>query len=176
MKYTTYILIGIIILLGFQKCTIKSTGKWKSEKNNIELYYGENWELIIPTIDFDQNTLVGIKDISDNSSFIVKITNDVSKKQISDKYYISAIREQMLNENPNNKFIDEDTINLKGIEFHRMIFFMSTKHGKITHTIYIHRNGKKMIGIQFTYPKYLTENPMKSIPSKIEDILKRMII
>ncbi len=176
MKNTIYLLLGIIVLLGFQMCTVKSNGNWKSEKNNLELNFSDNWELIIPTLDTYKKTLVGIKDNNDNSSLTVKITDDVSKDQLTDEFYFDAIKEQMLNANSDNKFVIEGKVVFKGIEFHRLIFFMATKFEEMTHTIYTHRNGEKMIGIQFSYPKSLTENPTGSIPMKIEELLTGMKI
>ncbi len=157
-------------------CTVKSNGKWKSEKTNLELTFNDKWELIIPNLDTDNKTLVGIKDNSDNSALTVKITDDVPKAQLSDEYYFEAIKEQMLNANSENELVTEDKIDFKGTEYHRLIFSMKTKFGEMTHTIYTHRNGEKLVGIQFTYPKNLTEKPIVKIPLKIEEILNGMKI
>ena len=172
MKKITRSFTALLILMSFQFCTVKSDGKWKSEKTNLELNFNDTWELIIPNIDIETQTLVGIKDNSDNSSFTVKITDDLPKDQVPDEYYFTAIREQMLMENPKNELVAEDTVELKGVEYHRMIFYMTTKFGEMTHTIYTHRNGEKVNGIQFTYPKSLVKSPTEIVPLKIEKLLK----
>ena len=176
MKKITQILIWVIAFTSFQMCTVKSSGKWKSEKTNLELNFNDRWELIIPNLDTENKTIVGIKDNKDNSSFTVKITNDVPVEQVPDEYYFSAIKEQMLNANSKNELVIEDKIDFKGTIYHRMIFFMTTKFGDVTHTIYTHRNGEKVIGIQFTYPRELVKKPNEMIPSKIDKLLEGMEI
>ena len=174
MKNISRFSILVLVSISFQMCTLKSNEKWKSEKTNLELNFNDKWELILPNLDTDNKTLVGIKDNSDNSSLTVKITDDIPKEQLSNEYYFGAIKEQMLNANSENLLVAEDKIEFNGTEYHRLIFFMTTKFGEMTHTVYTHRNGKKVIGIQYTYPKNLIENPTEKIPLKIEEVLNGM--
>ena len=171
MKKTILYIILAFILISFQSCTTKSNGQWKSQKTNLELNFDNRWELIIPNLDTENKTLVGIKDNTDNSSLTVKITDDIPKEQLSDDYYFDAIQKQMINANPENKLLVRDKIEFKESEYNRFIFSMKTKFGKMIHTIYTDRNGNKVIGIQFSYPEGLIENPIDKVPTKIEKIL-----
>jgi hypothetical protein len=82
----------------------------------------------------------------------------------------------MLNANSKNKLVTEDELEFKGNQYHRLIFFMTTKFGEMTHTVYTHRNGEKVFGIQFSYPKKLTKEPAEELPMKIEELLEGMKI
>lgn len=73
--------------------------------------------------------------------------------------------------NLENKLLVRDKIEFKEAEYNRLIFSMKTKFGKMIHTVYTHRNSTKVIGIQFSYPEGLIENPSKDLPYKIERIL-----
>lgn len=172
MKYTIRIIVLTFILVSFQMCAVKSNGQWKSQKNNLQLNFTNKWELIHPILDTDKKTLVGVKDNNDNSSFIIKITEDVSKELLSDDNYLDIVQEQMLSTNSENKLLIRDKIVFNKTEFNRMIFFMKTKFGKVIHTVYTHRNGDKIIGIQFSYPEALNENPIENTPAKIDTLLK----
>ena len=176
MKNTFRFLMLIFASFCFQMCTVKPDGQWKSVNTNLELNFNDKWELIIPNIDTNNKTLVGIKDNLDDSSLTVKITEDVPKEQFSDALYFSNIIDQMLNVNSKNKLLLEDNIEFKKTEYHRMIFFMKTKYGEMIQTVYTCRNGEKAIGIQFTYPKNLTDNPAEVIPPKINKVLNEMKI
>ena len=169
-KIALYIILSGI-LISFQSCTVKSNGHWKSQKTNLELHFDNKWELIIPNLDTESKTMVGVKDHTDNSSFVIKITDDVPKEQLSDEDYLDAIQEQMINASLENKLLVRDKIEFKEAEYNRLIFSMKTKFGKMIHTVYTHRNGSKVIGIQFSYPEGLIENPSKDLPYKIERIL-----
>jgi hypothetical protein len=142
----------------------------------LELNFNDNWELIIPVLDTDHKTLVGIKDNNDNSSLTIKITEDIPKEQLSDDTYFDAVQEQMLNANSENKLLTRDKMVFKKTKFNRMIFFMKTKFGEIIHTVYVHRNGEKIIGIQFSYPQNMILNPTEKVPTKIEKLLNDLKI
>ena len=143
----------------------------KSKVSKLELNFNSNWKFIEPHIDSEEKTLVGLTDPIDHSSITVKITEDLPKEQISDEYYFSVIKDQMLNANSNNKLVYENEIEFKGIKFHRFVFNMHTKFGELTQTLYIHRNGKKMTSIQFGCPKTLVDNSNEYMHTKIENIL-----
>ena len=173
---TAQVLLLLLILISFQRCTVKSNGQWKSEITNLELNFNENWEIIKPDIDSEDEILIGIIDKRDNSSLTVKISEDVSKEILSDESYYNFTKMQMLSENNRNELITEDEIEFKGAKFHRMILLMKTKYGKMIHTVYIHRNEekKKITGIQFSYPEKLVDNPIEIIPLKLKEILNNM--
>jgi len=170
----------LIIILSFNlslaSCQNSNDGIWKSKVSDLELVFNNQWKLIKPYVDSNEKVLVGLTDPTDHSSLTVKITEDLPKETVSDERYFGAIKEQMLNANSENQLVEENKIEFKGIEYHRLIFFMTTKFGEMTHTVYTHRNGEKAIGIQFTYPKNLTEKPTEKIPSKISKLLNEMKI
>lgn len=167
------ILIIILVLnFSFVSCQNSNDRIWKSKVSDLELVFNNQWKLIKPFVDNNNKILVGLTDQTDHSSLTVKITKDLPKDQVSDELYFGAIKEQMLNANSKNELITEDIIEFKETQFQRLIFSMVTKFGEMTHTVYTHRNGEKVIGIQFTYPK----KPIEKIPPKIEKLLSVMKI
>jgi hypothetical protein len=176
MKTRTLILFVFLnSTLSFCQNSDKET--WKSKVLKLELTFESNqWEIITPFLDTENKIIIGLIDKTDHSSIVVKITQDVPKEQLSDEQYNIAIKEQMLQVNAENKLINDDKINFKGLIYKRLVFFMKTKYGDFVQTIYIHRNGEKIIGIQSSYPKNLVKKLNEGLPSKIEKVLKEMKI
>ena len=93
------------------------------------------------------------------------------KDRLSDLDYYDSIEQQMLNAHSSNTLLLKDNIVFKEREFKRMIFSMNTEFGEMIHSIYAHRDGQKITGIQFTYPRNLTDNPTKNVPTKMQVLL-----
>ena len=176
MKETLALILLAIALIAFQKCTIKSDVKWKSDKTNLELNYNKSWQLIVPYLDTDTKTHVGLIDKSDHASFIVTISGDVSQEVLSDDDYLSAVKEQMISANTRNRLLKQDKIGFKGKKYHRLIFYMQTKFGEMYSTTYIHRDGTQTTGIQFNYPCNFKESPIKTIPAKFQQLLTDLML
>ena len=170
------ILIILTLNLCLVSCNKNNHTTWKPKYSDfdLELVFNDKWELSKP-IDNDDMVLVMLSDSTDYSSFSVKIEPDFSKDLISDKDYFEGIKIHFL-DLPENQLIKEDYTNFQGIEYKRLIFLMKRDFGEMTHTIYTYRNEKKVININFSYPKNLIEKPTEKIPLKIEELLNRMKI
>ncbi len=124
-------------------CQNSTNSVWKSKRSSLELVFNNQWKLIKPYLDEDEKVIVGLADQTDHSSFTVKITEDYPKAIVSDERYFNAIKEQMLNANSRNKLIEEGEVKFKEGYYYRLIFFMITKFGEMTHTVYTKRDGEK---------------------------------
>jgi len=174
MKFKFYILILLPFFISCQMCTIKTDGTWYSDHTNLELIFDENWKLIVPYYDTEKNTMVGIKDNSDDSSFIVTIKNDVSKEQVSNELYFDFIKDKMINASPDNKLLYEEEIDFKEDKFQRLVFLMHTKYGEMIQNVYINRDGVKSLTVQFVYPALNYSNPPYNYPPKFELLLDNL--
>ena len=68
---------------------------WKSVYREITFDYSDPWSLL-PTLDTKEKTLSGVIDNRDGKSYIIHITDDVSKGQLSDEVYFKGIEQTML--------------------------------------------------------------------------------
>lgn len=168
---TKTLLLFILFYYTFSFCQSTKDGIWKSKFSDAQLMYDSNWKLTTPYLDAENKILVGITDVNNHSSFMVRITPDVTKEQLSDKDYNNATIKQMLKANPETKLLVNDKIYFKGIKYNRMMFSLKGKFGDFISTSYIFRDGKKLKGIQFNYPASLVKDPLKQIPKKIEKVL-----
>ena len=173
MKTKTLIFFLFSIISFGQNLEINT---WKSKVSDLQVAFNSQWKIMPLFLDTDDKILIGLKDESDHSSIVIKITLDYSKEQLSDEQYFDAVKKQMLKANAENKLLFEDEIEFKKLKFKRLIFSMKTKFGRLIQTIYIHRNGKKMTGIQFAYPEKLKEKSIDKIPTKIEKVLSDLIL
>ena len=169
MKFNTILLV-IILVASHGYCQSAEKKAWKSSVSNVQLFFDSNWELITPYLDTPDKIIVALVDKNDRCGFVIKVTNDVSKKELSDDAYYGAIKEQMLEANNANKLLREDDYVLKKNIYRRLIFSMHTSFGKIYHTVFIRRNGIKMTGIQISYPTRLVNDPSQ-LPEKTKKLL-----
>lgn len=149
---------------------------WKSKTSEIELYFDDNWKLIKPYMDKREKILVGIIDRNDHSSLMIKVVKDYPDAGLSDEAYFEATRMQMLSINIKNKFLRENIIEFKGVIFKRLVFMMNTNYGELIQHVYLNRNGDKLTGIQFSFPKNSVDEKLENIPAKLEKVLNNLVL
>ncbi len=125
----------------FSFCQNSENIVWKSDYSELQLKFDDNWQIIKPYVDSQKKNLFGIINKKDNSSVVVKITNDVRKEHLSDLVYEDAIKDQMLKGNNENKLLVHDKIDFKGLKFTRLTFLMKIKFGYFVSIGYTHRTG-----------------------------------
>ena len=125
---------------------------WSSKHHKLEVIYAEPWTKIA-ALDISKKTLFGLIDKADGKSYIIKITEDVSKDNLSDKEYYEATTEQMLAANEKNLLLEENDTVFHGLNFHQLVFAMYTeKWGVLKQHVLIRRENGVMAGFQLSYP------------------------
>lgn len=118
-------------------------------------------------MDTKEQTLTGVIDNSDGKSYIIKMTNDLSKDIVSDDKLFQNAKETMLNANADNKLLREGDTVFHSQKTHLMVFYINTiKWGPMKQVSFMSRNGKEYFSIQILFPVKL-EDIDKPIPEEI---------
>lgn len=174
MKKIIKLFIFAALLSAFQSCKVTKTNIWKSKNNQIVLSYDNNWQLVSPKLNKEHGSVVRLNNRSSNSS-IVFISEDItevmpSSSSIETLKYLNLVFHQ------NNELVVEDEITFKNARYKRTIFYLTTKQGEITNTIYTRTHGNRVTTIQFTYPKASNSQPTTVIPPAIAAVLQAMTV
>lgn len=147
-----------------------SSQKWKSNFHSFKAEYDSPWELI-PSLSTKEKTVFGLIDKSDGKSYIVKITNDVSKDVLSDADYYEASKELMLNANNQNTLVDERDVKFHDEYFHRQVFVMHTdKWGVLLQHAFTRRTGELAYSVQISYPLKEGDSEKLELPKLITEL------
>ncbi len=147
-------LISLYVLFTFLAC---GQGKdnpitWKSKFRDLQFNFQHPWTLV-PVLDSAAHTFVGVIDMKDGKSYIIQFFDDVSKERLSDESYMNGIKQTMLQPNPKNKLITEDSVLFHEQKSHRQTYLMFTeKWGLLKQFNYVIRTGKELITVQMLYP------------------------
>lgn len=129
-----------------------STSKWQSQYRKLSFQYSKPLTLL-PTSDRKEKTLTGVIDKSDGKSYVIQVTDDISKERLNDSMYYEGVKETMLNANFKNKLLNEDSIPFHGRIAHRQVFLMYTDNwGYLKLVGLIIRTGVEFISIQISFP------------------------
>lgn len=146
----------LIVLFSFSMvaCTqsAKTQTSWKSKHHDLSFTYGMPW-MLLPATESVEKTLTGVIDLTDGTSYIFQIGNDVSKERLGDSTYFAGIRKTMLAANPKNRLISEDDTIYHGMKAHRQLYVLEAKRwGTVSHISYIIRTGQEFLTVQISYP------------------------
>jgi hypothetical protein len=148
----TLMLLYLLLSLGACGQRADSVKIWKSEFRNIQFQYTSPW-VLLPALDIKTQTLAGVIDMKDGKSYIIRCFDDLPKEKLSDKDYLAGIKKTMLEPNPKNKLLSEDSVFFHNQISFRQVFLMYTiRWGLIKQTNYLIRNGKDAITLQILYP------------------------
>jgi hypothetical protein len=146
------ILLYILFSLGACGQQKESVKTWQSRFRDIKFQYTSPWTLV-PALDIKDQTLVGVIDMKDGKSYIIRCFDDLSKEKLNDNDYLAGIKKTMLEPNPKNKLLSEDSIYFHNQISFRQVFLMYTeKWGLLKQISYLLRNGKDAITIQISFP------------------------
>ena len=108
-------------------------------------------------------------------SYIIKITNDLPKNQLTDEQFNKAIEEAMLNANDKNRLIIEKNIDFHGQVFHQQVYLMYTKQwGLLKQYANTLRTNEKMYSIQMSFPVDEINAENATIPQQLLDLNKKI--
>ncbi len=141
----------IFTLLGCAQAQ-DSVNIWKSNHRDLHFEYQTPWTLV-PALDITSQTLVGVIDNKDGKSYIIQFFDDVPKERLSNENYLNGIKQTMLQPNPKNKLILEDSVLFHEQKSYRQIYLMYTeKWGLLKQFNYVIRTGKELITVQILFP------------------------
>ena len=131
-----------------------TTAQWKSKFHPIRIEIPPGWRVIPQFKDSAECVTVCLIDDTDGSSLVIKVTEDVSSDLLSNDQYFAAVREQMVNQHPGNKLVDEQKESFANGTFHRMRFTMSNQkfNERFCQELYIRRTGVLAVACQLNYP------------------------
>ena len=148
----TLTLLYLLLSLGACGQQNDSIKTWHSEFRNIQFQYTSPW-VLVPALDIKTQTLIGVIDMKDGKSYIIRCFDDLPKEKLSDKNYLAGIKKTMLEPNPKNKLLSEDSVYFHNQISFRQVFLMYTdRWGLLKQINYLVRNGKDAITVQILYP------------------------
>jgi len=144
--------------------------------HDIVISYTKPWTML-SGLDTKEQSLIGVIDYRDGASYIIKVTQDVSKGELSDEVYFSHIRDIMLKENPENKLLEEKEADFHGKIYHRQIFLLHTKKwGLLKHYYSGLRSGDYYYGVQVSFPVTKENAAVAQWPEKLVVLDKNVLI
>ncbi len=145
-------------------------------EHDIVINYQNPWTKL-PGLDSKKQSLAGVIDYSNGTSYFIKVTQDVSKEKISDEDYFAYTRDMMLKENSKNKLLEEKEIEFHGEKYFRQIFLMYTKRwGLLKHYYSGRRSGDYYYGIQISFPVTEENSIDARLPEAIVLLDKNVLI
>ena len=160
----TLVILYLLLSLGACGQQNDSVKTWQSEFREIQFQYTAPW-VLLPTLDIKNRTLVGVIDMKDGKSYIIQCFDDLPKEKLSDNEYLNGIKKTMLEPNPKNKLLSEDSVFFHNQVSYRQVFLMYTiKWGVLKQINYLIRNGKDAITLQILYPTTEIDATTQNIP------------
>ncbi|HLP39542.1 hypothetical protein [Lacibacter sp.] len=158
----------IYTLLSFAACAQVNNKKgiWKSEYRLLSFSVDSPWQQL-PSLDTKDQVISGVIDVSDGTSYTIKITDDVPKTTVSDSQYYAGARKMMLDANQANRVLREFDTVFHSMPAHRTDYMMRTNRwGLMKQVNYIIRNEKEFISVQILYP-FIDNKPETQIPASV---------
>ena len=165
MKTLTFLNIIFTLTACAQQSDTSST--WQSKHRDLRFQYNSTWTLVQVRDDSTQ-LFVGVLDKRDGKSYIIQIFDDLPKEILSDEKYLTDTKNKMLQPNPKNRLIVEDSISFHAQTAYRQVFLMYTaKWGLLRQISHVIRTGKELITIQILYPTTESEATNETIPGQL---------
>lgn len=163
---SAFMLCALITLTAIAR-DITTPAIWKSKFRKLSFEYAHPWELL-PSYETNEETLVSIVDKTDRASYIIRMGDDVSQEESSNKEYYQEIKQNILEAHKENKLIKEDDIIFKNQRMHRMMFLLHTeKYGQLRSVSLIKRTGREVILLQISNPVKALTTLTDTFPSKM---------
>lgn len=145
---------------------------WQSKNRDLSFKYSTPWELV-PVLDIKKQTMVGVIDQSDGKSYIIQYFDDVPTYRLSTQQYLNGIKKTMLQPNPKNNLLLEDSLVFHNHITYRQVYLMYTeKWGLLKQYQYVIRTGKEMITVQILFPTTESAAKHQDIPQQLLDFDK----
>lgn len=168
-NFRTTLIFATLVNFSCGNATKQTSQFWESKQRKISFQYYSPWTLL-PTIDKKSETVTGVIDNNDGKSYVIHITDDISKEKLSDTIYFNGVKKTMLQPNIKNRLIKEDSILFRGQIFHRQIYFMHTKNwGLLKQLIFVKRTGKDFYSIQISFPTQESDSIDITIPKQLTE-------
>lgn len=169
------LLVVVLVSCGGEETVVESK-KWNSLDGSCSIAYAKKWTKLYKQDPQNANILFGLIDTLDGTSYTLTATQDTPKSEVSDSLYLTSLKRQMLRQNQGNELLLSNKENFKGRKFNHLVFSMNTdKWGELIQHIYILRTGKKMYGIQTSFPADENNN-IDEIPTKVQELMEGTVI
>ena len=163
----SYLLIILLFELSCSGQNHKSLTKWESSIRALAFEYESPWS-ILPTLDTKEKTLTGVIDNRDGKSYIIQITPDASKEELSDVLYFENVKKTMLGANSRNELLEENDTTFHGMSAHSQVYLMYTKKwGLLKQVSFVIRTGVEFVSVQILFPVTKENSSTNSLPIQL---------